>query len=206
MSLSYPNDMHLFLLQNPNLIEAGSLTDAVELTIFTAIQERLAKKFERLNWELRLDAFDYTEQSCGETRLSPMHWPKAKDGSRQAYYRIGTFGAGNNYWLSSLFGLNETQMCFELHFNGRLGGPKVNVKERVQDFYTNTPALIELGFVCLGGKLCLPFTLDAAEVAKGYPDLRKPTLAFEAFLDKLIKGHEHIDKLILDMKPQSASK
>ena len=204
--MNYPNEMHLFLLQNPNLIEAGSLTDAVEVTIFTAIHERLAKKFERLLWEVRCDAFSDSEDSCEETMFAPMHWPKAKDKSRQAYYRLGTFGAGNVYWLSSLLGLNETHMCFELCIDGRLGGPKVNVKKRVQSFYTETPALMELGFVCLDGKLCLPFTLDAVKLAAEYPDLRKSMLAFEAFFDRLMKGHEHIDKLVLGMMPPQAAK
>jgi hypothetical protein len=86
-----------------------------------------------------------------------------------------------------------------------MGGPKVNVKERVKDFYAKTPVLQELGFVCSEESvLRLPFQFDAAKLADEYPDLRKQMLVFEEFFDKLIKASEHIDKLILDMKPQSA--
>lgn len=205
MSLSYPKEMHVFLLQNTGLIETGTLTDAVEATIFAAIHDRLAKKFERLNWVLRCDILDDSEESCGETMFAPLHWPKTRDGGRQAYYRLAESGEGNAYWLSSFLGLHGTRTCFELYIDGRLGGPKVNVKERVQDFYAKTPALRELGFLCSDDSvLCLPFSFDAAKLAEEYPDMRKPMLVFEGFFDKLIKGNEHIDKLILSMMPQAA--
>ena len=89
---------------------------------------------------------------------------------------------------------------------GRLGGPKVNVKERIREFYAKTPTLQELGFVFSDdGELCLPFSFDAAALAKEYPDLRKPMLEFEKVIDRLLKAtDEHIDKLILGMKPQGA--
>jgi len=90
------------------------------------------------------------------------------------------------------------------YVDGRLGGPRVKVKERVQDFYTKTPALHELGFVCIDGELRLPFSFDAAKMAEEYPDLRKQMLNFEKIFDKLLKADEHIDKLILGMVPQSA--
>ena len=204
MSLSYPKEMHLFLLQNTGLIEQGSLTDAVEATVFKAIHERITQRLERRNWELHCDALDESEESYGETMFGPMHWPKRKDGTRQAYYRISEHGVGNERWLSSLLGLNETQTCFELYVDGRLGGPRVNVKERVQDFYSKTTVLHELGFACTEGELCLPFSFDAAKLAEEYPDLRKQMLNFEKTFDKLLKADEHIDKLILGMVPQGA--
>ena len=80
-------------------------------------------------------------------------------------------------------------------------GPKVNVKERVQDFYAKTPALHELGWICKDGELRMPFSFDAAKMAEEYPDLRKPLLIFEKTFDKLLKADEHIDKLILSMVP-----
>jgi hypothetical protein len=49
----------------------------------------------------------------------------------------------------------------------------------------------------------LPFQFDAAKLADEYPDLRKQVLVFEGVFDKLMKASEHVDKLILDMKPQS---
>jgi len=203
MSLQYPKEMHVFLLKNTGLIEEGSLTDAVEATVFTAIHERITQKLERRLWELHCDVLNTSEDSYEETMFAPMHWPKRKDGTRQAYYKISEHDAGNEYWLSSLLGLNETQVCFELYIDGRLGGPKVNVKERVQDFYAKTPVLKELGFTCTDGELRLPFSFDAAKLAEAYPDLRKPMLDFEKVFDKLLKGHEHIDKLIVGMVPQS---
>ena len=203
-SLQYPKEMHLFLLKNTGLIEEGSLTDAVEATVFAALHERIAQKLEKRLWEAHYDVLDDSEESYGETLLAPMHWPKRRDGTRQAYYRLGEFGAGNEYWLSSLLGLNETQVCFELYIDGRLGGPRVNVKERVQDFYLNTPALHELGYTCTEGELCMPFSFDAGKLAEEYPDLRKPMLAFEKVFDKLLKANEHIDKLITGMVPQGA--
>ena len=113
---------------------------------------------------------------------------------------------GNEYWLSSLLGLHETQTCFELYIDGRLGGPRVNVKERVQDFYAKTSALHELGFVCTDEKeVRLPFSFDAAKLAEHYPDLRKQLLVFEGVFDKLLKGNELIDKLILGMAPERAN-
>ena len=204
-TMSYPKEMQVFLLQNPGLIETGSLTCAVENTIFTAIHDRLAKKLERLNWELRCDAYNYGEGSCGETMFAPLHWPKNKDGSRQAYYRIKESpDARNCWWLSCLLGLNEKPMCFELYIDKRLGGPRVNVKQKVQDFYAQTPVLQELGYICSdNGVLRLPFMFDAKKLAEEYPDIRKQMLVFEGFFDKLMKGHEHIDKLILGMKPQN---
>ena len=86
-----------------------------------------------------------------------------------------------------------------------MGGPKVNVKERVQDFYVKTPSLHEFGYTCTEGVLCMPFSLDAAKLAGEYPDLRKQMLLFENLVfDKLLKADEHIDKLILGMAPGSA--
>ena len=202
--MSYPNEMQMFLLQNTGLIEQGSLTDAVEATVFAAIHERITQKLERRNWELHCDVLDDSEESYEETMFAPIHWPKRKDGERQAYYTISEYGAGNEHWLSSLLGLNETQVCFELYIDGRLGGPRVKVKERVQDFYTETPALHELGFTCTDGELRLPFSLDAAGLAEKYPDLRKSMLIFEGFFDKLLKANEHIDKLITSMVPGGA--
>ena len=202
-TLSYPKEMQVFLLQNPGLIEVGTLTDAVEATVFAAIHERLGKRLERHNWELRCDALEDSEDSHGETFLAPFHWPRRRDETRQAYYRIGEHGGSNFYWLSSLLGVNQVQTCFELYIDGRLGGPRVNVRERVQDFYAKTPVLSELGFQCSeDGVLRLPFSFEASVLAAEYPDLRKPMLAFEGFFDKLMKANEHIDKLILGMKPQ----
>ena len=66
---TYPNEMHTFLLKNPGLMETGSLTNAVEATIFTAINERTAKKLERLLWEASYDLLNDDEESCGETWL-----------------------------------------------------------------------------------------------------------------------------------------
>ena len=207
MSLQYPKEMHIFLLKNTGLIEQGSLTDAVEATVFTAIHERIGKKLERRLWELHCDALDESEESYGETMFAPMHWPKRKDGERQAYYRINEYGVGNSRWLSCLLGLNDTQTCFEVYIDGRLGGPKVNVKERVQDFYVKTPSLHELGYTCTEGVLCLPFSFDAAKMAEEYPDLRKQMLIFENLVfDKLLKADEHIDKLITGMVPEKAQK
>ena len=202
--MNYPKEMHVFLLQNTGLIEPGSLTADVEAHVFTAIHERITQKLERRLWELHCDILNVSEGSCKETMFSPRHWPKRKDGTRQVYYRIGEFGGGNYYWLSCLLGLNQTPTCFELYIDGRLGGPRVNVKERVQDFYLKTPALHELGYTCTEGVLCMPFSFDAAKLAEAYPDLRKPMLTFEGFFDKLLKGSEHIDKLITGMVPQSA--
>jgi hypothetical protein len=96
----YSTEMQVFLLRNLKLIETGSLTAAVEKTIFTAIHEHIARKFERLNWELHCDILNDSEESCGETMFAPLHWPKFRDGGRQAYYRINESGAGNIYWLS----------------------------------------------------------------------------------------------------------
>ena len=205
MSLQYPKEMHVFLLQNTGLIEQGSLTDAVELTIFTAIHERITQKLERRLWEVHCDVLNVSEESYGETLFAPIHWPQRKDGTRQAYYRISESGVGNERWLSSLLGLNETQVCFELYVDGRLGGPRIKVKERVQDFYTKNPALHELGFTCTDGELRLPFSFDAEKLTAEYPDLRKPMLIFEKVFDKLLKANEHIDKLIMGMVPQSAN-
>ena len=146
------------------------------------------------------------EPRASEPQNTGFHWPKRRSGSRQAYYRLSEFGVGNEHWLSSLLGLNETQTCFEVYIDGRLGGPKVNVKERVQDFYAKTPALHEFGFVCTDGELRLPFTFDAAKLAEEYPDLRKQMLMFEKIFDKLLKANEHIEKLILGMVPPSAAK
>ena len=201
MSLQYPKEMHLFLLQNTELIEQGSLTDAVEATIFTAIHERIAQKLERRLWELHCGV-----PSIGDTMFTPMHWPKRKDGSHQAYYHFSEFGGENERWLSSLLGLNQIQSCFALYIDGRLGGPKVNVKERVQAFYAETPALHELGWVCTEESLLrLPFEFDATKLIEEYPDLRKPMLAFEKVFDKLLKASEHIDKLITGMVPAGAN-
>jgi len=204
MSLQYPNEMHLFLLKNTGLIEEGSLTDAVEATVFTAIHARIAQKLEKRLWEQHYDVLNDGEDSYEETLFCPLHWPKRKDGTRQAYYHLGEYGAGNEHWLSSLLGLNETQVCFELHVDGRLGGPRVNVRERTQDFYVQTPALHELGFTCTEGLLCQPFSLDAAGLVEKYPDLRKSMLIFEGFFDKLLKANEYIDKLIMGMVPAGA--
>ena len=199
-TLQYPKEMQVFLLQNTGLIEQGTLTDAVEATIFTAIHERIAQKLERRLWELHCDALD-----IGETMFVPMHWPRRKDNSHQAYYRISESGEANYFWLSCLLGLNETQTCFELHIDGRLGGPKVNVKERTQAFYAETPALHELGWVCTEESILrLPFSFDAAVLVETYPDLRKPMLAFEKVFDKLLKANEHIDALITGMVPTGA--
>ena len=204
---TYPNEMHTFLLKNTNLIETGSLTDAVETTIFTAINERIAKKLERLLWEASYDILNDDEDSSGETWFCPITWPQRKDGSRLAYYRIAESGKGNDRWLSSLIGLNKTQTCLELYVDGRLGGPKVKVKERILEFHTKTPALHELGFICTDdGELRLPFSFEAAKLAEEYPDLRKQMLAFEGVFDKLIKGHELIDKLIKGMTPETTPK
>ena len=87
------------------------------------------------------------------------------------------------------------------HHAGHQG---VNVLMGFQDFYLNTPALHELGFTCTEGVLCQPFSLDAAQLAEAYPDLRKPMLQFEKVFDKLLKANEHIDKLILGMVPAAA--
>jgi hypothetical protein len=200
-TLQYPKEMQVFLLQNTALIERGTLTEAVEATIFTAIHERITQKLERRLWELHCDPLN-----IGDTMFAPMHWPRRKDNGRQVYYSFNEYGAGNNYWLSCLLGLNETQTCFELHIDGRLGGPKVNVEERVQTFYAETPALHELGWVCTEESLLrLPFSFDAAQLAEVYPDLRKPMLAFEKVFDKLLKANEHIDKLITGMVPAGAN-
>ena len=204
---SYPKEMLLFLLQNTDLIESGTLTDAVEATVFAAIHDRIGKKLERRLWEAHYDLLNDDEASYEETLFCPLHWPKRKDETRQVYWCIAEHGEGNNYWLSSLLGLDGTQTCFELYVDGRLGGPKVNVKERIREFYAKTPALKEMGFVCTDeGELCLPFSFDAAKLASEFPDLRKPMLEFEKVFDKLLKAtEEHIDKLILGMKPQSAA-
>ena len=104
-------------------------------------------------------------------------------------------------------GLDGAQTCFALFVDGRLGGPKVNVKEKIRDFYAKTPSLKEMGFVCTeDAELCLPFSFDAAKLAAEYPDLRKPMLEFEKVFDKLLKAtEEHIDALILSMEPQSVA-
>ena len=52
--------------------------------------------------------------------FAPLHWPRRKDGIRQACYRISEAGAGNKRWLSSLLALNETQACFGLYIDGCL--------------------------------------------------------------------------------------
>jgi len=65
MSLQYPKEMHVFLLKNTGLIETGSLTDAVEATVFTAIHERIAQKLERRLWETHYDILDDSEESYG---------------------------------------------------------------------------------------------------------------------------------------------
>ena len=204
-TMSYPKEMQVFLLQNTGLIETGSLTDAVQSTVFAAIHERLTKRLERHNWELCCDLFSDSEDSQGETLFAPLSWPRRRDEGRQAYYRIGESGGNNVYWLSSLLGVNGIRTCFELYIDGRLGGPRVNVKQNVLDFYAKTSALQELGFQCSEDSvLRLPFSFDAAALAKEYPDLRKPMLIFEGYFDKLMKAHEHIDKLILGMRPQAA--
>ena len=154
---------------------------------------------------MHCDILNTGEDSYEETLFFPLHWPKRKNGERQAYYRIGEYGAGNEYWQSSLLGLNETQVCFALHIDGRLGGPKVHVKERVQEFYTSTAALHKLDFTCTDGELRLPLSFDAAQLAEAYPDLRKSMLAFEKVFDRLLKANEHIDKLITGMVPGSAA-
>jgi len=41
-----------------------------------------------------------------------------------------------------------------------------------------------MGFACTeDGELSLPFSFDAAALAKEYPDLRKPMLEFEKVFD-----------------------
>ena len=137
-----------------------------------------------------------------------MNWPRRKDETRLAYWHITEYGEGNTYWLSSLLGLNQTQVCFALYIDGRLGGPKVNVRERILDFYAKTPALHEMGFVCTeDAELCLPFSFDAAALAKEYPDLRKPMLEFEKVIDRLLKAtDDHINALIKSMTPDGAKR
>jgi hypothetical protein len=77
------------------------------------------------------------------------------------------------------------------------------VREQVADFYAQNPVMQQLGIVCENSELCLPFTFETAKLAEAYPDLRKPMLIFEGFFDKLMQGHEHIDKLILGMMPSA---
>jgi hypothetical protein len=208
--MNYPKEMHTFLLQNTALIEKGSLTDDVEATIFAGIHERITQKLERRLWELRCDVLNvngggHDKKSYGDTVLCPVHWPKRKDGKRQAYYYIGEHGGFNERWLSSLLGLNQIQPCFTLYVDGRLGGPKINVRERVQAFYAETPALQELGVICTDEKeLRLPFSLDAVKLTEAYPDLRKSMLVFEKSFDKLLKANELIDALIMGMVPAGA--
>ena len=196
----YPKEMYIFLLKNTGLIEQGSLTDVVETTIFSEINERIASRLERRLWEQNYDALE-----INETMLCPIHWPRRKDETRLAYYRIGETGEGNERWLSSLLGLNGAQTCFHLYVDGRLGGPKVNVRERIQEFYAKTPALQELGFTCTDGELRLPFSFDAAKLAEEYPDLRKRLLEFEKVFDRLLKGNDLIEKLIMSMTPEKAN-
>ena len=200
MNLSYPKEMHIFLLEHTGLIEQGSLTDAVEHVVYSAIFERITSRLERRLWDSHFDASD-----VGETMLCPIHWPRCKDETRLAYYRIGETGEGNVRWLSSLLGLNGVQTCLELYVDGRTGGPKVNVRERILAFYTKTSALQELGFTCTDGELRLPFSFDAVKLAEEYPDLRKRLLEFERVFDKFLKGNDLIEKLIMSMTPEKAN-
>jgi hypothetical protein len=95
--MAYTKEMQLFLLQNPDVIETGSLTDAVEAAIFKAIHERIEQKLQRRPWSFHFDILNHGEDSYGETLFAPILWPKRKDGSYQAYYRIREYGENNVY-------------------------------------------------------------------------------------------------------------
>lgn len=157
-----------FIIRNTTSLEAGAI-EAVEKAAFTATNARLANRLKTLGgWKGRYDLFS---GAADETAFAPAAWPEDKDGKYRACYKLTALATDkNNYWLSSLLGVNGGKLCLRLWVHGGLGGRSKGDIERKLVTVGTTPAVKEAEIILDEDKsLYLPFALDAETLAAEYP-------------------------------------
>lgn len=200
----YTKEMELMILQQPELIEQPTLTARVEAVIFKAIDARIAKRLASLpDWKAHSYEWADEAESAGETIFAPESWPKKKDHSPQAGYRLREVPAegGPQWLLSHALGLSNGTLSLEFFTEGKVGRPsKAKITERLQTFAA-TPALTEAGFLHGAGGIYIPFALDIGKVTAEFPALNKALAPLDKALDTLLTAHASFETLVLELLP-----
>ena len=106
------------VIKNPMLLEGG-VTEAVQKTVFTAMNAHLEKRLKALGgWKGKYELVT----GDNETAFAPVTWPESQDGRYRACYKLTETGDQNHYWLSNTLGVNGVKMCLQFWVHGGLGG------------------------------------------------------------------------------------
>ena len=103
----------------------------------------------------------------------------------------------NDYWLSSAFGVNKTELCFYLWLDTDHGLSKGDAARQTLVLSTGNAEVKTAGFKRNDvGMLFLPFSFNAEKAAAEYPAFDKCLAPLDEALDKLLEVHPHIDTLV----------
>ena len=203
--MAYSKEMQLLILQHPELIEQMTLTGEVEAIVFKAIDGRIAARLNALpDWTASYEWGADAAATAEETIFAPVAWPKRKDGSFQAGYRLREVPAegGPQWLLSHALGLDNGTLSLEFFIDGKVGRPsKAKIAERLRAFLTATPALAEAGFIHGERGVYIPFKLDVGKVAAEFPTLNKALAPLDKALDTLLTAHASFEALVHELLP-----
>lgn len=79
--MSYTKEMCLYLLDNPNNIEAESLTESVERQVFQAMNKAISMRVgDRTPWRGQYALATGDDEEHEETWFACAHWPYKANG------------------------------------------------------------------------------------------------------------------------------
>jgi hypothetical protein len=174
--MSYPKEHCLFFLQNTELLEkTEEIVEAVDAVLFKAINARIEKRIKGLGgWKGWYGMVSGNAAKDEETSFAPVAWPENKDCTYRVAYDLGeTDSDKNDYWLSSAFGVNKTELCFYLWFDTEHGLSKGEVARQTLVLATGNAEVKAAGFKRNDdGLLYLPFSFNAEKAAVEFPLVR----------------------------------
>lgn len=129
--------MCLYLIDNPDNIEAESLTESVERQVFQAMNKAISMRVgDRTPWRGQYALVSGDDEEHEETWFACAHWPYKANGDPLVCFRLWENEGDNGYWLSQALGVNGGSMCFEFRMVGKTGGPSLyKIKKAMKEFY-----------------------------------------------------------------------
>ena len=196
--MSYSDELCQLVIRNMEIIEeAPSVVEQVEEKLFTAINERIKERIGvSEGW---VGTYEFYTGKKDQTTFAVKDWPVDGDGALLTYFTLHHVEAGEEYsWLSNAIGFHGSALCLQFMVKPDFTG--LNAKEykkRLHDFYSNTSALAEAGFlVAKNGTIYRPFAFDAAKVAEEYPDFDEVLAPLDAAMNDVVRTHKAFDGFV----------
>ncbi|MDL2210290.1 hypothetical protein LJC26_05755 [Desulfovibrio sp. OttesenSCG-928-O18] len=196
--MNFSKELCQFVIRNAVSLDGG-VVDAVQVAVFKAINARVEKRFKALGgWKGK---YELLTGEADVTLFAPAAWPEDKNGRLRAGYELTEVRSDkNNYWLSSVLGVNGVKMCFRFWVHGGLGGHTKGEIERKLVTLSNSTAVKEAGMSRdEDNTIYLPFSFDSETLAAEYPIVDKTLVPLEAALDKLLSVNELFDAVVREL-------